>query len=409
MCHDWSQEYTECRHASRKLINCPTHYKQQSSAKGFLGCIFRNNIKSKKHCGRVIPHYAESRPFCPDCTVRIDQLRAKHVGEGALKVYRPDLDNDYRRPFKEYRERRRQVAGAPPRRPERHVGRDRERHDHVATNTTHGVWVPELYHHPEMLARRETRGRAAEAAMPTSSSRPNKQSAAKYCSHKPEKGGNKSKVNEHNSKKSHKRSCRVPTNETSTRNRSQLLQGPARRAPTHHYQRRKEVVGSGSTVPPAPEPPPKPPRPQIRRGTGSRQKQKQYNIARKPLPPTPRPADPSRSEPPNEHPNLRRKTGGVHNISPQRPPPIPVPLPAYQVYLNAFRENLDTNFERVPQLPKPPPKKKYRHVKEELMNSGLRKMIGIAPSSPDSAISDASFMCQDSKRLTDGQSAAGRR
>ncbi|KAI1214048.1 uncharacterized protein F4807DRAFT_112316 [Annulohypoxylon truncatum] len=402
MCHDWSQEYTECFHVSRKLINCPTYYKQQSSAKGFFGRLLYSTVKNRKDCGRVIPHHSDPRPFCPECTVRVDQLRAKYVGEGALKVFRPNMENDFRRPFKEHREKRKQAAEISPQRPERHV----EHCKHTPKNVA--VWVPELYHHPEMLARKKT-CRTTEAAAPMSTSRSNKLYDPKYCSRKPVKGVKKPEADKQSSKQKskddRKHGCCGPSDRTSAPSHSKRPQGPAIPSAKHRYQRRREVVGDGSHIPPAPKPPPKPPRQRIRCDTGgNRPELKQYAISRKPLPSIPRPIEKSRSESSSEYPDLRRNAGQAYNTSSSKPLPNPVPPPAYQVYLNALR-NPGPDFGRVEQLPRPPPKKKkHSHVAEGLRSSGLRKMMGIAPSSPDSAISDVSFMCQDSKRLTKGVS-----
>ncbi|KAI1459404.1 hypothetical protein F4805DRAFT_473334 [Annulohypoxylon moriforme] len=410
MCHYWNQEFTECNHVSRKLINCPTYYKQQNAAKGFFGRLFHGNVKGRKHCGRVIPHHSEPRPFCAECTVRVDQLRAKYVGEGAIKVFRPDLGNDFRRPFKEYREKRRKAAEASPERSERHVEHSKHQYKNIKTDTTHSIWVPELYHHPEMLARKETHGRTTETALPTSSSRSKKPPTSKYCSRKPVKEERKKKPqgsqtheqsSKQKSKRNHKRSCRDPTNKHPVPGRSQLAPGPASLAPTHHYRHRREAVVNESRIPPPPEPPPKLPRPQVWCDTGgNRPEPKRYDIARKPLPSIPRPIESLRADLSNKYPDLRQDAGQVYNIGPSRPPPDSIPLPAYQVYLNALR-NPGPDFGRTEQLSRlPPKKKKYSHITEELRNSRLRRMMGITPSSPDSAISDVSFMCQDSKRLT---------
>ncbi|KAI0882707.1 uncharacterized protein GGS22DRAFT_195500 [Annulohypoxylon maeteangense] len=415
MCHDWSQEYTECNHTSRKLINCPTYYKQQSSAKGFLGRLLYGNVKNKKHCGHLIPHHSDPRPFCAECSIRVDQLRAKYVGEGAIKVFRPDLDNDFRRPFKKYREKRRQAAESPEL--EACVEHGKHKCRNVTMDTIHSVWVPELYHHPEMLAKKKTYSRTREAALQTSSSPSNKPSAPKYCSHKTAKREKKPRVSQvherspkQKSKHTHKYTRRDPEDKTFVLGHSQLPRGPASSVPTNRYRNRRDVTGNGSPMSPAPEPPPKSPRPRIRYNAGgSWPESKQYSISRKPLPSIPRPIELLRSELSNEHRGLPQNAGQVYSNSPSKPPPDSIPLPAYQVYLNALR-NPGPDFERIERLPRPPPKKKKcSHITEELRNSGLRKMMRIAPSSPDSAISDVSFMCQDSKRLTNDVSAANRR
>ncbi|KAI1104159.1 hypothetical protein F4804DRAFT_204311 [Jackrogersella minutella] len=407
MCHDWSQEYTECHHVSRNIIHCPTYHKQQGSAKGFFGRLFHGSVKNKKHCGRLIPHYAESKPFCPECIVRIDQLRARHVGDGALKVYRPDLDNDFRRPFKDYREKRKHAIVMSSGKEIRGVRYGQERKDHVIIET-HSVWVPELYHHPEMLARRDIskNSQATKAMAPVSSSRPNKPlPTPKYHPRKPVKEESKPQVHKQNPKKSHDHNRHTPEGKTPASSRSRPSRRPVEPAPTHRYQYHREVPGHGQAIPPAPETPPKPrPRPPIsRRGSDSWPQQRLYVATNKPLPPIPRSGEPPRSAPPQEPPTLRRKRGQVHKICPPRPPPAPVPLPMYQEYLNAFRvaaDNPGYDAEMIAQAQRPPPKKKLGHFGEEWRGSHLRRMIGMEPGSPDSDVSEASFMCVESKQLT---------
>ncbi|KAI0838985.1 hypothetical protein F5Y06DRAFT_36919 [Hypoxylon sp. FL0890] len=391
MCHDWREEYTECCHVSRRLVNCPKYYKQQSLAKTFWGRLFYRNVKNKQHCGRLIPHHAE-KSFCSKCTVMVEELRAQHVGDGALMAYRMGLvtlEDDFRRPFKEYRERRREAARRSLERSEGHI-------QYGAVNHNHRVWIPELYYNPQMLARKEAYGRVAEAAPPVSSSRWKKPSAVKHLPRVGERE-KQSRERERSSNRSHKHDRRVPADRVPAYNHSQPPKRPTEPAPTHHCQRRRDVLGNGAPVAPAsePHPPPRPPR-----GISNWPQERQYVPHEHPY---------STLKPvPSKYPALRRKPGTVFNICPPQPAPAPiaVPLPEYQVYLNALRSapspsTLSTGSIAQFPAPRPPPKrKKGSDATTESHGAFLRRMMGIGPATPDSGISDISFACQDSVRLT---------
>ncbi|KAI1094792.1 hypothetical protein F5B19DRAFT_415304 [Rostrohypoxylon terebratum] len=394
MCYDWHQEYTECCHFSKKRIHCPTYHKQQSTAKTFLGRLLFGNVKNRKDCGRVIPHYPEPRPFCPECTVVVDQLRAKHVGEGAFKVFRPNLDSEICLPCEELHEKCRPVARPTPHTPrsERYVDKYRNNYGNIAMHTTHNVWIPDLYRDPEMLAREMCDCQAVQSTPPEGTPRLDKPSAARPSPRKPMKEGEKKEKPEQPSKRSCKQSGRSPAGKPSAVQYSQHPQVPPSSLSAHghhhrHRQQRRKEVGKRLPTPPAPKPPPKlppkpPPKPQGPRmwcGTEDNcSDQKRHDISRKPLPAVP-------------------KTTSSTSL---------VPPPAYQVYLNALR-NPGPNFGEAERPPKPPPKKKkHRRISEELKSSNLRKRMRITPSSP---VSDLSFMCQDSRRLTNRASAAERR
>ncbi|KAI1446454.1 hypothetical protein F5Y02DRAFT_75785 [Annulohypoxylon stygium] len=219
--------------------------------------------------------------------------------------------------------------------------------------------------------------RYAESGKPTAAER----SLRKHTKEK------KTKRPEQISKRSCKQSRHGSANKPSVINYSQSPQVPLSSFSTygqhhgHRHQRRKEVGKKLPTPPAPPKLPPKPHRPQMWCDTGDNYPvRKQRSISRKPLP-----------------------------AVPKQPPTSSVPPPTYEVYLNALR-NPGPKFGKADRPPKPPPKKKKNsRISEELRSSKLLKMMGIKPRSPGSVISDLSFMCQDSKRLTNRASAAKRR
>ncbi|KAI1137041.1 hypothetical protein F5Y05DRAFT_95558 [Hypoxylon sp. FL0543] len=401
MCHDWSEEYTACCHVSRRLINCPKYYKQQSLAKTFLGRLFYRNVKNKKHCGRLIPHHA-AKPFCSKCTVMVEELRARHVGDGALMAYQiglVTLEDDFRRPFKEYRERRRDAARKSLERSEEHI-------QYGEANRNHRVWIPELYHNPQMLAKARPYGRqTTEEAPPVSSTRWNKPSAVKNLPRVGEKEKKSQKRErqrgcKRDSNRSHKHERSASAERIPAYDHSQPPKRPVEPAPTHYSQRRRDVVGSEPPLSPIPGLSSPPPSPITQRGTSNWTQERQYAPHQPPFA-TLRPA-------PARYPTLRRKPGRIFNISPPKPAPAPmnVPLPEYQVYLNALRSapsNSTMSTGSITQCPgpRPPPKRKKGGLAtQESHSSFLRRMMGLGPGTPDSGISDISFACQHSMWLT---------
>ncbi|KAI1373614.1 hypothetical protein F4677DRAFT_212662 [Hypoxylon crocopeplum] len=395
MCQDWMQEYTGCHHVSRKLINCPTYYKQQSSFTGFFGRLFRGRSKNKKNCGRIIPHYADPKPFCPKCIIQNDQLRARYVGDGALRVYRPAIGDD----FQDHSRRRRQADGEFAKRTARYSRRGSSNHNRTATNITPdgSVWIPDLYHHPHALAQGEVYYRAAGAAPPVDPRR---------SSRKARKAENKPQASERSWRKRYEHSHSVNAGSAPAFSDSQPL-----KRPTYHYQNRRIIAGHGSSVLPAPGPSlhPEPTRHDDYHWSQQRQRDPNFKI------PTWH-ADAEPSEPPAmEHPPLRRKRGQVHKTSRPNPPPAPrippVPPPRYQVYLNALNfasENSASESERIAKLPRPLSRKKKRKKRNDFREDSrkLRRAIGFS-ATPES---DDSFVCQHSKQLAlhQGRQSFGR-
>ncbi|OTA82346.1 hypothetical protein M434DRAFT_379480 [Hypoxylon sp. CO27-5] len=396
MCYEWKEEYAECRHVSRMLEKCPKYYEQQESAGTFLGRLFYRNVKNKEHCGRLTTRHAE-KPYCSVCTVMVE-LRAQRVRDDALMANQLgllSLEDDFRRPFKAYRERRREAARRSFERAERHI-------QHGKTNDNHGVWVPESHHNPQTLAGKETDAQAAETAQPVSSS-PWWKRLFKFSLFS-RKGGKEKESQERKQSltRSPLRSHRFHTKNFSASDHSNPPQRPAEPALRHDYQQQPDVVENRAPKPPALKPPPPPPlRPQLTRHDIHNWPQTGRYASHIP------PSLASKAAP-TKYPNLRHKAGQVHNICPPRQPAAldTVPLPEYQVYLNALRavpshSTLSTGF--VPHLPgpRPPPrKKKGSDDVKESPGSFLRRMMGTGPTTPDSQISDVSFACQDSARLT---------
>ncbi|KAI2621071.1 hypothetical protein GGR54DRAFT_86139 [Hypoxylon sp. NC1633] len=361
MCQDWNQEYAECQHVYRKLINCPTYYKQQGLSKGLIGRLFHSGFRNKKDCGRVIPHFADIKPFCPNCTVKNDKLRARCVGDGALRVYRPTLEDDSRGHFEEHREKRKQAGAGSHERPQRYVRHVGPKHNKTTSDVKPGVWIPELYHHPQSLAGRELYNQAAGAAPPVDTSRVNSSPSSK----RPLGKSGKPKTKSQAGRSFRERIQYRDTNGTSVFDNSQAPQKPAEPAPAHHHPRH-------------------------------RQPQQMYVPRR--TPPLRR-LDASKSVIGEDYPILRRQHGQVFDIHPLKQPDIlHVPLPEYQVYLNGLRfaeknSKSDTKIAKMPRLS--PKNKNRKYSKEQKRLSTLRKAIGMS-SSPDSEVS---FVCRDSKKL----------
>ncbi|KAI1744343.1 hypothetical protein F4680DRAFT_290421 [Xylaria scruposa] len=161
MCIKSYIHYTKCDHVNTSLTSCPTYHKEQESAKGFLGCVFGRNIKKKEHCGKVVPHHLQSGTYCQACTIRHEQFSAQGVGNGALKVRQHGFQEISHGEDKEAARLALQKAA----KSRRHGGRPN--HDVIYTETS--VWLNDLYHHPETLARKESYARQAARAPPVSS------------------------------------------------------------------------------------------------------------------------------------------------------------------------------------------------------------------------------------------------
>ncbi|KAI0140152.1 hypothetical protein F4776DRAFT_579918 [Hypoxylon sp. NC0597] len=395
MCYDWREEYTECSHVSRVLVKCPKYYKQQEFPNTFFGRLFYGNVQNKEHCGCLTSHYAE-KPYCSACTLMVEH-RAQRVRDDALIANRLDffsLEDDFRRPFKEHRERRKEAARKSLERAERNIQRGK-------TNDNYGIWIPESDYNPQMSDRKDAHAREAEAVQPVSSSSWWKKLFT-FSLFSWKRGKEKeSQENKQSPIKSPQDDHHDHVNSIPASDHSKPPQRPAEPARRHDHQQRGDVIKNRAPVPPAPEPPPPPqPRPQLTRSAASNQLQTRQYTPHEPPSLALKPA-------PTEYPRLRHKRGQVHKICPPRlAAPANVPLPEYQLYLNALRaapshSTLSTGSVAQFPGPRPPPKReKGDNAVEESPGSFLRRMVGIGPTTPDSEISDISFACQDSARLT---------
>ncbi|KAI5865007.1 hypothetical protein GGS23DRAFT_404264 [Durotheca rogersii] len=391
MCFELHREFS-CGHVSTELTNCPTHNKQQSSAKGIFGALLRGDLKHKKDCGRVVRHYMELKPLCHECTVGAETFVARYVGNGALKIQRPVVEEDFRRPFEKHRERRRREAQRPLEKSERerHVRHGKGDKDRTIADANPNVWIPDLYENPQRLARKEASSRAAEAAPPVSPPRLHKSSSTHQ--HPSRKASRKEKEasqvhekppksHEHNRNHEHSRRHGSQRRAPASGN-SQPQRKPAEPAPAHRRPGYGGVSGDRPPTPPVEEPPRLPP-------------QTTQHKSRPRPPPSPSASQPAAA------------TAGEQS-DPRCAPGYTVPLPEYQVYLNALafaREHSERNAgkapetPRVPETPRPPATSGHRRKeKPGRMNlQGLSKALRINPPSPGS---DISFVCQTSKKLS---------
>ncbi|KAI0437812.1 hypothetical protein F4803DRAFT_570383 [Xylaria telfairii] len=161
MCIKTYLHFTKCDHVVTTLTTCPTHHKQQQSANVLFGCIFGRDLRNKKNCGKVIPHHHQAQTYCQACVVRKDHFTAQGVGHGALKVRKQGFQEIFHEENKEAA--RLALQKAEKRR------RHGEKLNHKVIHAETSVWLTDLYHHPETLARKEAYAREAARAPPVSS------------------------------------------------------------------------------------------------------------------------------------------------------------------------------------------------------------------------------------------------
>ncbi|KAI0165970.1 hypothetical protein GGR57DRAFT_145660 [Xylariaceae sp. FL1272] len=149
-------ETFRCEHVHTNLKHCPTYFKEQSGARGIWGLIFHRDVRQKKNCGRVIPHHLQLDSHCQKCTIRSEQLRAREIGQGALRVRKYTAEESHRRRQYKY------VDFLPE--PIDELNRRRQHHTPESS-----VWLPNLYKHPSKYAMKESYIRPAAAADPVSS------------------------------------------------------------------------------------------------------------------------------------------------------------------------------------------------------------------------------------------------
>ncbi|KAK5628157.1 hypothetical protein RRF57_003872 [Xylaria bambusicola] len=161
MCVNSYEHYSQCDHIMTTVTNCPTHHKQQVSARGFFGSIFRRSIRERKNCGRVIPHELRIEGYCQHCSVKKQQLRGEIVGKGALKVRK----QGFQEIFQEERKEAARNALAKSEKRDHHAGGNKKS-NHEIIHVESSVWLSDLYYHPETLARKEAYAREAALAPP---------------------------------------------------------------------------------------------------------------------------------------------------------------------------------------------------------------------------------------------------
>ncbi|KAI1755022.1 hypothetical protein F4782DRAFT_430694 [Xylaria castorea] len=210
--------FTKCDHVLTSLTPCPTHHKEQESAKGFFGCLFWRSSRKKKNCGKVVPHHLQSETYCQACAVRKDHFRAQGVGHGALKVRKQGFQETFH-------EENKGAARLALQRAEEHR-RLEGKSNHEVVHTETSVWLTDLYHHPETLAQKETYARQAARAPPVSS-RHRTESHPKVIDLSPE-----TRIQEHPAGGS-RRAEWMPAY-----GYSQPMIRPAQPAPTHQYPSR---------------------------------------------------------------------------------------------------------------------------------------------------------------------------
>ncbi|KAI0815650.1 hypothetical protein GGR55DRAFT_355678 [Xylaria sp. FL0064] len=159
MCVNSYQQFTKCCHVLTTMTTCPTYHKQQQSTKGFFGGLFRQNLKMK-NCGKVVPHYLQNEAYCQTCLVKRDCLRAQRVGQGALRVRKQCFQEILRE------EQKNAARNAMHRMEKKH-----HQHLHDVVHAETSVWLNDLYHNPEKLAKDEAYARKAAPAPPVSSHR----------------------------------------------------------------------------------------------------------------------------------------------------------------------------------------------------------------------------------------------
>ncbi|KAI1634352.1 hypothetical protein F4809DRAFT_530605 [Biscogniauxia mediterranea] len=392
MCIRSSQYFTRCGHRDTKLARCPEYYKQRSSGSGLLSCLFQK--KKKQDCGKAVPYYIELESFCQACTFSNSSPRTKDVGYGAFRAQQSTAEDDFRNARKHAAKESYKTA--------KH-SRQGKKHNHEVISVKPSVWLPDLCHHPDTMALSEKYAREPAPAPPVPSL-PEKSSRRKGLPHDSSRKGAKSTVpNGHfNKNYEYNRHTAVPETPSVNANRTPAFSTskPQRTPadPSQTYQYRGKFAGNAPNLPPAgglsqfpsrarPEAaggkPPRPPRPSVPTRKTSGTESTGYG---------------------EKHPKLRHKDGRIYNVAAVRPPKVPVP--EYQVYLNAMSyvaEKSPSNKQKLARpthqsQPKARPNTHHRYTKEEPRRSALQTFMGRSSANNDDG-SDVSFVCQDSRKL----------
>ncbi|KAI1304753.1 hypothetical protein F5Y03DRAFT_167005 [Xylaria venustula] len=365
MCVNSYQHFTKCDHVSKTLTTCPTYHKQQATAKGFFGSLFRRNLKKMKNCGKVVPHHLQVESYCQACSVKKGRLRAVEVGQGALKVHRQGFQEIFQAERKE-------AARNALQRSEKRRHRTKQS-NHEVLHVQSSVWLDDLYHHPETLARREAYAREAALAPPISRhrARDNAPRAVEPRQRGPKQERHRVKNSEAG------RGEYMPTY-----GGSQPIIRPVQPAPTHKYTGR--FANNSPGLPPA---------------VG--------------LPPRPRYSDSSieaRAEEASGYPELKRKPARIDKPSSKNPHHWPgSPYSIYHTRAPTAAE-LQEMILQEEQHPKPS-KTHVEHRRKEVPSrrgskkSALSSFIEKARerTSLGDDDSDVSFVCQTSRAISDQQ------
>ncbi|KAI1130421.1 hypothetical protein F5Y10DRAFT_118658 [Nemania abortiva] len=162
MCIKCYNYFTKCDHVFTTLTTCPEYHKQQQSAKGFFGWLFRRHLRKRKNCGKVMPQHLQNESYCQSCTVKKDGLRAQSLGQGALRVRKRDYQEVFRDEHKE-------AARLSLKKSSSSCCLRGKKSNHDIVHSQNSVWLSDLYHHPETLARKDAYAREAAPAPPVSS------------------------------------------------------------------------------------------------------------------------------------------------------------------------------------------------------------------------------------------------
>ncbi|KAI0404488.1 hypothetical protein F4802DRAFT_607504 [Xylaria palmicola] len=384
MCVKTYQHFTRCDHVLTTLTTCPTHHKEQESPKGLVGSIFRRSPRKTKDCGRVVPCHLRNESYCQTCSVQRHGLSAKDVGQGALKVRRRDFEDMCH-------EERKEAARASLQKSEkqRHSG-GKLNHDIVGVQGT--IWLGELYHRPDVLARHESRARSAAAAPPVSSQPPPGSRQPPGYDAEP---GKKTRER-HNSEPRHAEGARewMPAYGS-----SQPMTRPVQPAPA--YQHGSQFANGTRAIPPAIGFPPSAPA-SLRDSRSSGD---------------------SRSSATTRHTELRHKTGQVHNIA--RSSKQSQDKSQSQSQSQSQNQHQHQSQHRYQQPPSPPQTNYTNRLRQHWVEEPSRwevKKAAIANwidktkdrastqmhgggDDDDDAASDASFACETSREISKRWSA----
>jgi len=437
MCVQTYLHFSKCDHVSTTLTTCPTFHREQASSKGFLGGLFRrsssSNKNNKTNCGKVVPHHLTNETYCQACSIKKGHLRAHGVGQGALRVRRQETDESFR-------EERKRAAKASLEKSEKRQHLDRggkqQKSNHEVLHVESSVWLHDLYHHPETLARKEAYARQAAAAPPVSSRPPKSNSTSNHSgsssttttrtmgsssSHRTQETDSRRKESSRSRRieeggHDRTRTRRAPRDSpqwTPSYGSSQPMRRPVQPTPTYQSQYSGRFANDHNArgLPPAVGLLPLPPLPPNAHPKPNSYRQQSTSTTHPHQPP---------SKPEPKYPELRHKTGRVYNSNKSRNPPT---KPAYQEYLDAMdtqaamdrlrevkeRKAREQQAQRYsPLLPPPParmttmmrddPKPHHQHQHQHHSGWIINRAKKVGWSDADS---DDSFACRDARAISD--------